>query len=128
MRALKWKQRILRRHARDSTSGASRPKPSRGHREVSDPQPTDGGECDENPAAPKSESLRGNLVITHVGTLCRRIGWCIHLTRGLPRWTGNLREMTRVGDQKVLVRGKPGSAGSATMATSLRGHMQYDAN
>jgi hypothetical protein len=46
---------------------------ARGHVEVSDPQPTDGGQCDENPAAPKSESLRGNLVITHVGTLCRRI-------------------------------------------------------
>src|ERR1700733_16081347 len=39
-----------------------------------------------------------------------------------------LREMTRVGDQKVLVGGKPRSAESATMATSLRGHVQYDAD
>jgi hypothetical protein len=77
-----------------------------------------------DPAATRSrfESLRSNLVITHVGTPCRRIGWCIHLTRGLLRWTGNLREMTRVGDQKVLVGGKPRSAESATMATSVRGH------
>src|ERR1700722_3904756 len=85
-----------------------------------------------DPAATRSRfDIRFGLwvqVITHLGTLCRRIGWCIHLTRGLARGTGNLREMTRVGDQKVLVGGKPRSAESATMATSVRGQVQYDAN